>query len=109
MDNSFNPEGLFFRVTGKRTNISEIPWEKAETLVPSHECEIIKERVAKHGMKFFIRRKSNGINEFRTDDTGFSPFRKTVVEEPSEVVVESSPKNKKNSSKKKKTSKKKNS
>lgn len=105
MDNSFNPEGLFFRVTGKRTNISEIPWEKAETLVPSHECEIIKERVAKHGMKFFIRRKSNGINEFHTDDTGFSPFRKTIIEEPSEVVVESpSKKNKKN---KKKTKKKK--
>lgn len=94
MNNSFNPEGLFFRVTGKRTNISEIPWEKAETLVPSHECEIIKERVAKHGMKFFIRRKSNGINEFRTDDTGFSPFRKTIIEDTPKTVVKSPSKNK---------------
>ncbi len=106
MAESFNPEGLFFRVTGKRTSVSEIPWEKAETLVPSYECEIIKNKVIQHGMKFFIRTKSNGINEFRTDDTGFSPYRKTIIEEPTEVVVESSPKKKtkQNSKKKRKNS-----
>jgi hypothetical protein len=79
MATAFKTKGLFFRVSGKhaeRAGVREIPWEEAETLVPSGECEIIKNKVIQNGMHFEIRRKSTGVHEFRTDDTGTSPYRK---------------------------------
>ncbi len=72
-----NPENMFFVMTGKTAESTEVSFEKAKSLIPADEFEIILRKIQENGLHVVVHKNSVGRYDFRTDDEKKSPFYKT--------------------------------
>ena len=72
-----NPEGMYFTVTGKTAEFTEVSLEKVRGLISGDKVEIILKKIQENGLHVLVHKRSNGSYYFTTDDEKKSPFYKT--------------------------------